>query len=63
MTKQEAKRWVCSRLHLSLAAGLVEDEATESLSEADQERVSNATGELIEELRRRAGTAAATEDE
>jgi hypothetical protein len=55
MTKREAMRWVCARVSKSIAAGLIEDEATESLSEEDQRRVNEASTALHDELKRRAG--------
>lgn len=54
MTKQDAKRWVYERLRGSLAAGLVEDEASE-LPEKDHARITEAAECLIVEFERRAG--------
>lgn len=60
MTRQEAKRWVCERIRGSLSAGLVEDEASTTLTVADQKRVRLATQDLIAEFERRASIALPT---
>lgn len=54
MDKREARRWVCSRVAMAIAAGLVEDEAA-ALPDSDRRRVDEASNALRDELARRAG--------
>jgi len=63
MTKRDAKRWVCDRVSRALSAGLVDDEAIENLSPADQMRVDKAVENLIEEMKIRARNAAPTQED
>jgi transposase-like protein len=52
--KRTARRWVCSRVAMAIAAGLVEDEAA-SMSDDDRRRIDEAAIALRDELTRRAG--------